>query len=654
MTQVGRTDRARHAAGRVVAWAMVHDRWATVLMLAVFAVFIATGMTTSSIGIPHLAQDPSNPLAVQFGTPQWIRSDEYNVGTPIALSIMQTGGAPTLTPLSTPADLAHRFPSGGFFETVVFFPGTLLAAGGIFPHEIVFSLYWWLPMILLFLGMPSFVEHVGGTRRMGWLAAVLIAFSPAVAWWSLGPLNAVGYTVAGCAALIAAFRRFSADQYVRAVLLAILSGLLLTAIPTVYVPWSIVVGVPLLLATLAAIVIADASWRARIIPVVISGVVALTFVVGTFIENSASAQALLGTVYPGQRRSGATAQPFEVLFGAPGLGAMNSSSPIVSNASEVSTAFTITVVWAAILVIAYRRFGSWRSNIPLLVLSGALVLWMLWSTVNLGSVAEAIPLLNLVPPYRTGQVVGILSSIVVAVLLARGPARGDVWVALTAAVVSGAVTLYAVSLLQTNVMPSMSTIIVVTAGLGVAVGVFAVTWKPRLVWPILLVAVLALVTVVRTQPVLFGLADLANSSTAELMRERGDEARADGTLWASDLSTFDSMALANGVPSLSGFQRSGPDVEQWERLDPEHEFEFAWNRAGGYVPFFFTPGEDINIETSGFDATYVYVDPCDLADRFPELGHIASTTQLDGECLVDDGSVDWAGEKMYLYAVDRD
>ncbi|ANJ27677.1 hypothetical protein ATC03_14125 [Agromyces aureus] len=654
MTSTGFIARGQTAGRRVSTWMIVNDRWATVLMLAVFAVFILSGMTTSSIGIAHLAQDPSAPLAVQLGSPQWIRSDEYNVGTPIALSIMETGGTPTLTPLSTPADLAHRFSSGGFFETVVFYPGTLLAVAGFLPHQMVFSLYWWLPMILLFIGMPIFIERVGGSRRMGWLAALLIALSPAVAWWSLGPLNTVGYTVAGCAALSAAFTRFVSGRTVTGVLLAVLSGLLLTAIPTVYAPWSIVIGVPMLLATLAAIVIADATWRSRIIPVVISGTVALIFVVGTFMENSASAQALLGTVYPGQRRSGATAQPFEILFGAPGLGTMDSSSTIVSNASEVSTAFTITAVWAFLLVIGYRRFGSWRSNIPLLILSAALALWLFWSTVNLGAVGEMIPLLNLVPPYRTGQVVGILGAIVVSIVLARGPARGDKWVALLAALLSGAITLFAVSLLQTNVIPSMPTLNVLLSGCGVAAGVYVVSAYPRKVWPIVVVAVLALATVVRSQPVLFGLADLTESDTARLLQEYGATARADGTLWASDSTAFDSVALANGVPSLSGFQRTGPDVEEWERLDPDHEFEDAWNRAGGYVPFIFTPGEEIKIETNGFDVTYVSVDPCDLAERFAELGHIASTTELDGACLVEAGTAQWSGVEMHLYEVARD
>ena len=105
------------------------------------------------------------------------------------------------------------------------------------------------------------------------------------------------------------------------------------------------------------------------------------------------------------------------------------------------------------------------------------------------------------------------------------------------------------------------------------------------------------------------------------------------------------------MPSLSGFQRTGPDVEKWERLDPDHEFEVAWNRAGGYVPFIFTPGEQLKIETNGFDVTYVSVDPCDLAERFPELGHIASTTELDAACLSDDGTTQWAGTQMHLYEV---
>ena len=80
-------------------WLLVKDRWATVLMLVFFTMLVLGGVTTSSIGTLQLTQDPAHPTTEQWGQPQSIRSDEYNVGTPIALSIMSTGGVPTLSPL---------------------------------------------------------------------------------------------------------------------------------------------------------------------------------------------------------------------------------------------------------------------------------------------------------------------------------------------------------------------------------------------------------------------------------------------------------------------------------------------------------------------------------------------------------------------------
>ena len=329
----------------------------------VFAALILSGATTSSIGMPQLTQDPAHPLTVQWGHPQSIRSDEYNVRTPIELSIMSTGSYPTLSPLGASANMSHRFATGGFFETVVFFQTGLLRLGTFLPQQMIFSLYWWLPLIVLFLALPVWMQQIGANRRLGWLAALLIAFTPAAAWWSELPVQTIAYTIAGCAVLISAYHRFLEKRYLWFSVLAIVSGLLLAGIPTFYQPWSIVVGVPFLLATVLWILTRRTSWGSRILSVALSGVVALLFAAGVFIENMASVRAMLGTVYPGQRRSTAIAQGFDFLFGGPGLAVLRGADPIASNASELSTAFTVTLVWAAIILVARRSFGPQESRI---------------------------------------------------------------------------------------------------------------------------------------------------------------------------------------------------------------------------------------------------------------------------------------------------
>ncbi|RXZ51018.1 hypothetical protein ESP57_04325 [Agromyces fucosus] len=641
--------RFQRATRRAGAWLIANDNWMTVAAAALFAAFILTGMTTSSIGMAWFSENPSDPDITQIGMPQWIRSDEYNVNSPLWMSMMTTGGPPTLSPLGAPADIAHRFSSGGFFETIVFFPTALLWMTSFLPDTMVFSLVWWLPMIFLVFSLPFWVERMGGTRRMGWLATLLIAFSPSVAWWSLGPVGVLAYAVAGSLALAIAAELFISRRFVRAGIVMVVAGILLASIPTVYAPWSIILGVPVLLATVLRIVATKTTWPQRIVPIAVSGSIALILAAGVFLENREGLESMVGTVYPGSRRSGSLAQSFAMLFGAPGYDALSRHDPIVSNASELSASFTVCVFWAAILIVAYRNFGRVRDNLPLIVLGAWTLTWLGWCTVSTGALGERIPVLNLVPPYRAAQVIGILAIIVVALILSKAPLRRDYTAAIVSAVTVGFVTAYAVSLFREEAAPTMQSWQILAAAGGAAIAVFFVTLFPRKLWPVLLAGVLALLPVVRSQPILFGLGEFRSSDVARTLQDLGAESRADGTYWATDAPGFESLMLANGVPSLSGFQRSGPDVAQWERLDPDHEFEFAWNRGGGYIPFVFAPGEELEITTSGFDTTWVRIDPCDLKERFPELGHIASAEAIDSSCLVDAGTANWSGRTVYLY-----
>lgn len=635
-----------------IAWLRRDDRWATLIMLLGFGVLIVLGITTSSIGIGYLAQDPDNPLARGVGDPQRIRSDEYNIWTPVWMSIMNTGTVPTLSPLGVSGGLAHRYPSGGFFETIVFLPALLLRAGVFLPQEMVFAAMWWLPSILVFLALPGWMARVAGNRRLGWLAALLIVFSPATAWWSLGPVTAISYPIAGCTLLLIAFEAFRDGRRVRFIASVIGSGILLASIPTLYAPWALVLAVPMVLATVVWIGVQQTGWKQRIWPVAIAGVSALVLAAGTMFENREVLASLTGTVYPGQRRSGGFAQSFAMLFGAPGYKALEGEDPIVSNASELSTAFTICALWAVVLVIAIRFERRWVTHLPLIIVGGSTLVWLSWSTINAGGVGEMIPIMNLVPAYRSAQVVGILATILVCMLVGLPLTMGRRKVAIIAAVLCAGVTASAVSLLQTEAAPFMPTWLIYASALCVGSVVFSVTIAPTSIWPVALAGALALAGIATAQPMLVGLADLHDSETAKIMRERGAEAREDGSLWVSDRSSFDSLMLANAVPSISGFQRSGPVVEEWERLDPDHEFEDSWNRGGGYLPFRFTPGEPLSIDDNGFDLTLVSIDPCELAERFPEVGHIASSFPLDTlDCVVPDGEVEWNGAPTYLYRV---
>lgn len=647
-------NRAGAVVQNILSWLRTGDNALRAAVVVAYALLVLFGATTSSLGMNHLRQDPDNPLGSQLGLPNWIRSDEYNANTPIALSIMATGGAPTLSVLGARADLVQRFSSGGFFESFIFFDSGLLKLAAFLPDASVFAACWWLPMLLLFLMMPKWMEQMGGSRRMGWLAAGLIALSPSVAWWSMMPVSLIAYTLTGSSLMISAYHRLNRRQWTTGVIAGVVGGILIAGMPSFYIPWSLILGLSVLVASTLWILCQAGRLWCRVRPVLLSGITAVVFGVGLLLENTEGLTALMNTVYPGARRSSAEAQPISLLLGAPALSPLqNGEVPIQANASEISTSFTIAFVVIAVLLAGSRLVPTLRKGVAAWTMLAFGLVWLGWTLVDLGSLGENIPLLNLVPSVRAAQVVGILGIIALCLLLPMvGPQRWKT--ASVSAVLAGGITVYAASRVQSEYLPDMRFLNIAAAGLGVALCTLLLTRFATQGWPVLLTVLLAAVPVYKANPLVFGLGDLRESESAVRMHQEGIEARAEGTLWASNVGSFDTLSLANGVPTLSGLQRSGPNMDMWLRLDPDKEFEEAWNRGGGYLPFVWTPGEETNIRTDGFDLSFVEIDPCVLAAAMPELGHVASSYELTDECLRSEETLVWGGNPIHIYEVLRD
>jgi hypothetical protein len=328
---------------------------------------------------------------------------------------------------------------------------------------------------------------------------------------------------------------------------------------------------------------------------------------------------------------------------------MQDMLPVGINQSELSTAFTITFVWAALLVANLNFLGRLRDNVVTCVIGGFGLLWLLWCTINFGDRGSAIPLFNYVQPARAAQVCGILGSILVCLLLSRLPHKSTWRLPLIAAACCAVVTGYAASTLQLTYLPEMTRTSIAAAALAVGLSVFCTTRYASRVWPIVLTAVLAAIPVFSANPLIFGLGDLRDSETARYLSVEGRRAAETNGVWASDFGAFDTVMLANGVPSLSGLQRSGPDAEQWKKLDPDGRHANEWNRGGGFIHFQWTNGEPLTFEAPVADTTLVRADPCELKRLWPNLQAISSSVSLDAACLTPERTLEWSGKKFTVY-----
>lgn len=634
---------------RAVGW--TGRRAVFVVPVVVYLVLVLLGVTTSNIGISSLREDPSAPLGLQLGGSQGIRSDEWGTESPIWLGQLARGGAEDPTPLSVSNDFFAQLPAGAA-SSVVFFDGSMLALGNVLPQEMLFAAKWWLPTLLLFLGLPIWFRQVGGRARWGYLAAVLIVVAPGSAWWSGRPVNTLGFVAAGCALAICGAFALERRQWGRGILAVVLAGVLLARLPTYYQPLAIVVGIPLIVATAAVLFVRAAPWRERLWTLGAVGLSGLVWTGLIFWENRTAVLAGLDTVYPGDRQSTGGATSPGMVFGATNLGKLESlgrDAPL--NQSEAATAFTVLLVIVVLLFATQRWRGSRALATALVPIAAIGLFWLSWGTISWGTLGAHIPLVNRVPDTRAMLGVGYIAIIAFCLFMSQWrPARRGA-VAIVAAAVAAALSGYGGSSLQSTTMPGLSSWYIWACALGTGVVVYALVAFARRRWPLVLAGVAALSLTVTAQPILFGLGDLRASTTAQKFLAWGAESMADGTVWASPSQDVDSLMMATGTPALSARQQIGPDVEQWRKLDPDSSHEDMWNRGGLHITFQWTDGDDVTFAQPVADTIIVQASPCIVAQRISSFAHAVSATPLTASCLTQSDRFLWGGVDYYVYDV---
>lgn len=628
------------------------DRLEVLVPLIGYAIAVVSGASWSSLGSAMLRQDPTHPLGVILGSPRPIRSDEWLTQAPIELGML-SNGTPNVTPLAQDPDLIYQLTSGSPFESILFADANLLRLGAWLPDAWLFAAYRALPLLLMLLALPPLLRRLGAVRTMSWFATLMCVFAPASVWWSFMPVRILGYAAAGCYLLVLAKDRWVAGSRVPATALAAVAGILLARLTTYYVPWCLTIGVPLVLAVGVWLILSTPR-RAGWVVLGIGAAFGAIVLAGTVWENLDALRSELNTAYPGLRRStGTPVSPF-LLLGAPGLNELrNSPAPLIGNASEDSSAWTICAFWAALLWSFMGSGLDQARRVALRVLAGAVALWLAWSMVSWGALGERLPLLNFVPSARSAQTVGYPATILLAIVLSqvREARRAQAW---TAAAFCGLLTAYGVSDLQRAIGTLWSGTVWAISLLSAAL-VFLITRRPLRVAPMLAAVVAAALAGATVNPIVFGLADLRDSSTAQVMTDLASAARADGTTFIADSPATNALLVSSGVPSITGYQVTGPKREVWQILDPTGAYELQWNRGASYVRADLSapPGSAPSVTNPNPDIIMIRLDPCGTAAADLRIGHVVAQAPIQGSCLRLERTVQWAGSDQLIYAVDR-
>lgn len=624
--------------------------WWVLGPVLLYLALVLAGVTQSSIGIENLREDPSVLNSRMVSSALAIRSDEYLTSTPLSIGVTARGATETLNPLTAPDGFSTMMPDGPV-SSVVLFDGTILRAGPSLPDQMLIAARWWMPFLLLALGAPAFFRNLTGSRSIGLFAAALMMFSPSSAWWSFSPMGMLGFTFAGAAALQTSARALGDGRRWPALGWALLSAVLLARTPLHYQPWAIVIAPTILLVAIVGLV-AD-RWRRRtnLLAIAATGVASLALFGGVVVENLAGIKATLGTVYPGSRVATGGPTPLQEIFGAPLLGRLRETAVTGTNPSELSSSFAVVAVWAVLILAFGALYRDRRHRWATLTATAVVGFWFTWILVDFGTPGSQVPGLNMVPPQRAADVIGYVAILLVCLLLPALPDRPRRGFAVLAGAVVGLVTAHAGSLLRSQNMADLSVMSIWIASFVVAALVVAITLRPRF-WGTYAVAVaLAFALVAKVNPVLFGLGDLRGSGIAQELLEEGADARANGDVWVSDSPYVDTLLAATGVPSLSGRQLAGPDLDGWGALDPERAHEEVWNRGGSYIWFAWDDDPDLKFTNAGPDVISVAGSPCAIAELMPEVSTIIASHPLDQPCLMEVDTFTWATGEHWVYDI---
>jgi hypothetical protein len=535
-------------------------------------------------------------------------------------------------------------PDSGIAEYIVYLDAAAVQwLGPVLPDTFVFSLYWWLPTILVLLALPVWLQKLGVNRAVSWLSTVLIVLSPAVEWWSLWPLNSLAWSLVASLLLMWAIDRASSEQSVGLwpILAAAASGVFLARTALAYFPWAFPIAAAILIPTLAFSLTRESLQR-RFVVIGVAVGVCLAVVGLVVIENWDSFEALANTVYPGSRRTTGSAVDLGIVFGAQHLGVLRADTVVATlNESEISTAYAILIAPTVVLLIALPG-NAWRYMRTRLIVGSLITVvavFFVWIMVDVPTgIGESIPLMNRIDPPRLAQIIGIPITILFAVALDRyerfpGSRIPRIAVALTAGFVTFAISLWAGLLLQSTQLPDLTSPQIFLISIVLAALISVVLMNPREPARLAALAVGALTVVVLVNPIMVGFGELRDSDAAIFVASESNDTSAP-VLWATDSLASDALLMANAVPSLSGQQWTGPSKEAWMIFDPDLVYVDVWNRGTASIAIIPTVDLDAPIiRATQEDIINIWVDPCDASLETFGVTHMITSTPTESPCL---------------------
>jgi hypothetical protein len=630
------------------------------VVICLTLILTLTGWSGTSLGVV----DPSHSQLIA-GTPRAIRSDEWNVATPLIVAQSHHGypattqdsvGAHSLNvlldvPTKTWPSLFRPWDYGFFFLG--------LTRG--------FAFRWWTLSAVLLLGGYALLLQLTKRVLPAALFSVALWASPFFHWWYLDiSLASAGLGMLALAAFLAALEQ--RRGWIRLGLLAATTWALVAFVLVLYPPFQIPVAI-----TMAAIGIADV-WATRgpfrralreVGPPLGAVLVSSLALAGAYYFSNRTAINLINsTVYPGHRRDTGGNTSLYQFFSAPyGVQlALRGTSLSFTNQSEISS--FIFVAPYVLLQVIRTGIGALprRARMQLVGAIIALSILSIWFFLGLPLPLAMLTGLDRVPGQRSLIGIGMAGLFTVAIfstglrsrqsrtgaesprhrLQSRRLGSG----ALLAAGVAFGVTFWSGKVLEAA-DPSLK--IGSHSAFAISLGVALATFLLSLGRPVAgasALSLLGLIVVLPVNPLYSGLSPYTSPEVTAVFTSVPDANRYS---WVS----FSNVPVANELIA-SGLRTVNavspyPNPAAWKVLDPSGSQRFIWDR---YANLTFIPSPGLSTARLALpvgDQVEIEIDPCSPELRQLGVRFIVAPNPLGSSCLTALKQAEVLGANVYLY-----
>ena len=548
-----------------------------IISLIVLIILVLGKFNGSSIGMWNKEIEPNNKIDTTIvGTNRYIRSDEWLVNTPFAISQQyndykyfsnipraeKTDMFSTIfVPIKDIIVLARPFNIG------------YLLLG----EEYGLSFYWYGRLIALLLVTFEMMMLITNKKKLLSLAgAILITGSPIVSWFYSNYI--VDLLISGQLALLLFNKYLETKNNKLKVLYSILLGLSFSWFAlTIYPAWQIPLGYMYLMFAIWIFVknLKENKHIKDYLYLIISIVLILFFVLRYYLLSKDTLDIILNTVYPGERLitggGGIITHfiyPISIFFGLADY----------HNPCEASGVYSLFPIPIIISIVYLLKNKIRKENILILLLLILSLVFTIFTFIPIPKLLAKITLLSMCPVERIIPIIGIICAYLLVLTTSKLDIKNNKSkvIILFFTIVSSYLIIKIGALNRPwYITPKRLVFSLILLSIIIYLYINSKTKRNEFILSILLI-IIGLTNIVLVNPINIGTSILHEKETAKTIKQivkNDKEAK-----WMSINSIYiGNYALSNGARVINS-TNIYPNLELWKKIDKENKYEDIYNR----------------------------------------------------------------------------